>query len=374
MEVAIIGAGIGGLTTALALQRNNIKCTVYESAVAIQPVGAGIIMANNAMQVYRHLGIDDKIRKAGNRISAMKITSPDLSALSVADLTPHEQKYQQHNVAIHRGALQRILIDAVGQENIVLNKRLKDVEEAESGYVLHFEDGTQVNAEYLIGADGIRSKVRSALFEKSELRDSKQICWRGVCKFNVPQQFHHELNEAWGKGKRFGFVRIDDETVYWYALVNTDKANKNSDLPELFRDFHPIANQLMAATPEKDVFYAELFDLKPIAQWNKKNACLVGDAAHATTPNLGQGACQAIEDAYVLGALFRSKQNLADAFSAYPPLRLTKAHHIVNTSWTVGKLAHLDNRFKIGVRNVIMKATPASVMQKQMNKIFTLEC
>ncbi|EPB65881.1 hypothetical protein ANCCEY_15041 [Ancylostoma ceylanicum] len=109
-------------------------------------------------------------------------------------------------------------------------------------------------------------------------------------------------------------------------------------------------------------------------QWNKKNACLVGDAAHATTPNLGQGACQAIEDAYVLGALFRSKQNLADAFSAYPPLRLTKAHHIVNTSWTVGKLAHLDNRFKIGVRNVIMKATPASVMQKQMNKIFTLEC
>ncbi len=373
MRVAIIGAGIGGLTTALALQRYNIKCTVYESAADLQPIGAGIIMASNAMQVYKHLGIDNTIRKAGNRISAMKITSPDLSVLSNADLTSYEQKYQQHNVAIHRGVLQRILLDAVGKENIILGKRLTHINSTHAGYRLGFEDGDEAFTDYLIGADGIRSKVRTLLFKKSYLRNSGQVCWRGICKFDTPQHYHYELNEAWGKGKRFGFVRIDNENVYWYALANTGKAEKNSSLLQLFQDFNPIACQLIAATPAPAIFYAELYDLAPIARWHAEKVCLIGDAAHATTPNLGQGACQAIEDAYILGELFGKHGDLTAAFTEYPSVRTKKANHIVMTSRTIGKLAHLENILAIKLRNLIMKATPKSVTQKQLDKIFTLE-
>lgn len=372
MNISIIGAGIGGLTTALALKKNNLPCTLYESAAAIKPVGAGIILANNAMQVYAYLGIDKAIRNAGNRVSKMNITTSRLSSLSEVDLTGYEQKYGQHNVAIHRGALQKILSDSLGMEHVQLGKRLEDVQQKGTGYTMLFDDGQHIDTSYLIGADGIHSKVRTALFGRHELRHSGQVCWRGICRFDLLPQYHHELNEAWGKGKRFGFVRINEQMVYWYALTNVHMANEQADLTALFTDFHPVVGELINATPKESIFYAELSDLKPISTWSSGNACLIGDAAHATTPNLGQGACQAIEDAYVLGRLTEGKTDLSAAFSEYPVLRLPKAHHIVNTSWKIGKMAQLENTFQIGIRNLFMKMTPSFVMQKQMEKIFSL--
>jgi len=370
--ITIIGAGIGGLTTALTLQQKGFRFSVYESAAEIKPVGAGIILANNAMQIMQKLGLQGKLERAGNRISAMKITDQNLKTLSIVDLTSFEQKYKVSNLAIHRGDLQKILAQEIGLENINFSKRLAKVEKNTS-YNLTFADNSTLQTAIIIGADGIKSVVRNQLFAESTIRNANQICWRGVGEIDLPKQYHHELNEAWGTGKRFGFVKISARKVYWYALANAkDYTGKGVNLAELFQDFHPDILAIIQASIPSKVITSDITDLQPIKKWQAENVCLVGDAAHATTPNLGQGACQAIEDAYVLGKCLENESNVQTAFKNYEQLRIKKAHAIVNTSWQVGKLAHLDNQLGIWFRNKARKYMPPSANRKQLEMIFNL--
>ncbi len=372
-HVTIIGAGIGGLTTALTLQQKDFQVTVYESASEIKPVGAGIIMANNAMQIFQKLGIQHKIENAGNKISSIKITDEQLSVLSELNLHKFEEKYKTYNVAIHRSDLLKILSEAVGMENIILSKRLSKIERNES-FVLTFEDGTTVKSDILIGADGINSVVREQLFEPSIIRETNQLCWRGVTEVSVSEKYQHDAYEAWGKGKRFGIVKINDTKTYWFAVVNDHLANKQPiDLSDLFKSFHKDVLALINSTPEKDIFKSEIKDLKPISKWQSKNVCLIGDAAHATTPNLGQGACQAIEDAYTIGQLLESDKSFEQVFKEYERLRVKRAHYIVNTSWRMGKIGNLENNLGIWARNTTLRMTPESMNSKQLDKIFSID-
>ncbi|MDN3691087.1 FAD-dependent oxidoreductase [Chryseobacterium tructae] len=371
MKIAIIGGGIGGLTTALALQKNNLDITIYESAPEIKPVGAGIIMANNAMQVFDKLGIRHKIEKAGHKISTINITDPQLKTLSNVQLSKFEHKYGVYNIAIHRGDLQMILAEEIGFENIELSKRLSKIEQ-ENGYKLTFEDGTITNADVVIGADGIKSVVRHQILNMGKTRSSQQKCWRGVDEFDWTAKYDHQAYEAWGKGKRFGFVRINDQKVYWYAVVNENLVKNPNTLTELFAEFNPEVPKMISETPKEKIFVSDIIDLEPIFQWQKDRVCLIGDAAHATTPNMGQGACQAIEDAYILGKLFGEGMNVDEVFIQYEKLRMKKAHYIVNTSSTIGKVSHYENRLVIWLRNTLLKATPNSINEKQMEKVFDI--
>lgn len=371
MKIAIIGGGIGGLTTALALQKNNLDVTIYESAPEIKPVGAGIIMANNAMQVFDKLSIRHKIEKAGHKISTIKITDPQLKTLSDVQLSKFEHKYGVHNVAIHRGDLQIILADEIGFENIKLSKRLFKIESG-NGYQLTFEDGTITHADAVIGADGIKSVVRNQVLNIGKLRSSQQKCWRGVSEFDWTEKYDHQAYEAWGKGRRFGFVRINDQKVYWYAVVNENLVRNPNNLTELFTGFNPEIPRMISGTPKDKIFVSDIIDLEPIYQWQKDRVCLIGDAAHATTPNMGQGACQAIEDAYILGKLFGEGKSVDEVFIQYEKLRMKKAHYIVNTSATIGKVSHYENNLAIWLRNMLLKVTPSSTNEKQLEKVFDI--
>jgi len=371
-KLNIIGAGIGGLTTALTLKQRGLNVNIFESSAEIKPVGAGIILANNAMQVFKKLGIQEKIEKEGNKISFIKITDEQLKPLSVVNLSEYEQKYGVSNIAIHRGELQKILANEIGFDNINLSKRLSKIEKNRL-FKLTFEDNSTIESKLVIGADGIKSVVRNQLFEKSTLRNPNQICWRGICEIDLPQKYHNELNEAWGKGKRFGFVKISDKKVYWYALVNSKNVEiSDVNLTDFFSEFHSDILYILSATKKEQIIVSDILDLKPIDKWQRENVCLVGDAAHATTPNLGQGACQAIEDAYVLGKLLDNGMAIENTFKAYENLRRKKAHTIVNTSWTIGKMAHIENKFGIWLRNFAMKNMPKSANKKQMDMIFNL--
>ncbi len=370
--ITIIGAGIGGLTTALALKKNGVKVEIYDGSAEIKPVGAGIIMANNAMQVFQYLSVQEKIEKAGNKISFMNITDAQLNNLSAINLSKYENKYSVYNVAIHRGDLQKILADEIGFENIHLSKRLTKIEKKDL-FKLTFEDGTSIERKIVIGADGINSVVRNQLFKENTIRNTGQKCWRGICEINLPEKYSNEGIETWGKGKRFGFVRINSQKVYWYAVVNEALANeKSTDLNQLFKEFHPDILRIISETPANQIIFSYIEDLKPIEKWQDENICLIGDAAHATTPNLGQGACQAIEDAYTIGKLFEQGNAVNDVFSKYENLRKKKAHNVVNTSWTIGKVAQVENPIGIWVRNTLLKTTPASVNEKQLDKIFDI--
>lgn len=369
--MAIIGAGIGGLTLALALKQAGLPFTVYESAPEINPVGAGIVMANNAMQIFEKLGIKEKIENAGCKISSLKITNEQLQPILKVDLNTFEKQYGVYNVAIHRADLQRILAEAVGFHNILLSKRLKNLKKNKE-YSLEFEDGTIAVCDILLGADGIHSQVRKQLFKESTIRDSGQRCWRGVLNIDSDIKITDETFEAWGKGKRFGASKINETQIYWFAVIN-EPLIKNNNVREFFREFHPDIQQIISKTRESDIVYNSILDLKPFSPWQHETVCLLGDAAHATTPNMGQGACQAVEDAYVIGELLKQGKTFPETLALYEKLRIKKAHDIVKTSWILGQIGHFENAFAVGFRNFFFKNFPKSIQKKQMNKVFDIE-
>jgi len=371
MKIVIIGAGIGGLTTAIALKNAGYDYEIYEAAPQISEVGAGITLSHNAMKVFRNFGLAEKLLKLGNKFNFLNITKANLDILSSVDTSQLSSEDEIENIAIHRADLHQLLMEEAGMEHIHTDKRLKAVSEENGIYILSFEDGSKVEAEYVIGADGLRSRLRNIFFGDSVLRDAHQLCWRGVTDFDLPRDLHNKCYESWGKGKRFGYVKVNARQVYWYLVINDNMVTENSDILSFTNDLFPLAQQLIKATPKEKRIINKLFDLKPISIWSKAKVCLMGDAAHATTPNLGQGACQAIEDAYVLGELLK-KHSVDQAFKIYPQLRMKKAHDIVNTSWQIGKMAHLSNPIAVFMRDAMMKMTPKKMLQKRFQDLYAL--
>lgn len=373
MRVKIIGAGISGLTTGIALKQKGFKVQIFEQAEQFKPVGAGIFLANNAMQIYERLGLKSAIEEAGVPIHSLKITESNLSPLSVIDLTYFEKKFGVSNIAIHRGALMKILVQQFDKEEILLNKQLADIDFKENNQ-LHFQDNSTATGELIIGADGINSNVRKAIFANTKIRKAGQICWRGVCEFSLPEKFKFELNEAWGSGNRFGFGEISPNQVYWFALTNFNEEAlhfSKKQITSIFKNYHPLVQDLIKATAPNKIHTDQISDLETIKNWHFKNVCLIGDAAHSTTPNMGQGACQAIEDAYFL-AEFLEKENNQNAFQHFQKFRKKKADMIVKNSWMIGKMAHWENPLAVSFRNFLMKMTPDYLGRKQSEGVFEI--
>ncbi|MCT2409606.1 FAD-dependent monooxygenase [Chryseobacterium antibioticum] len=368
--ISIIGAGIGGLALGNILKQHQFDCTVYESAPEIKPVGAGIMMAVNAMQIFDRLGLKEKIENAGNKIHGISITDESLKPITKTSILALEKKYNSCNVAIHRAELQRILAENIGYEHIQLNHSLSKIEKKDH-YSLHFENGVQAESKIVFGADGIKSKIRDQILGTGNIRNAGQKCWRGLAEFDLPEEFNQEAIEMWGKGKRFGFVKISDTKLYWYALVNEKKHTHYLKLCDYFEDFHPLVLDILEATLEENIILNDIIDLSPIPSWYSDNLCLIGDAAHATTPNMGQGACQAIEDAYVIGQLLEKNRDFNAIFEEFQKIRRKKVDYVVDTSWKIGKISQWEKGNAL--RNFLMRLIPESKNQKLAEKIIRLE-
>ncbi|MDR6486878.1 2-polyprenyl-6-methoxyphenol hydroxylase-like FAD-dependent oxidoreductase [Chryseobacterium vietnamense] len=369
-SISIIGAGIGGLTLGNVLKQHQYDFTIYESAPEIKPVGAGIMMAVNAMQVFDHLGLKEKIEKAGNKIHRIVIANESLQTISKTEILELETHYNSCNVAIHRAELQKILAENLPSDCIRLNHSLQTIRKKEH-YILDFDNGNQIESTIVFGADGIKSPIRNQILKTGTIRNSGQKCWRGLVDFDLPEKYHQEAFEMWGKGKRFGFVKISEKKVYWYACINEKSFSSEASLTDIFKDFDSLVLQLIEATENGNIICNIIADLALIPKWYSENLCLIGDAAHATTPNMGQGACQAIEDAYIIGKLLEKKQDFNAVFEGFQSIRSKKVDYIVNTSRTIGKISQWEkgNSF----RNFLMGLIPESMNQKMAKKIIELE-
>ncbi|WP_425628916.1 FAD-dependent monooxygenase [Cellulophaga lytica] len=373
---AIIGAGIGGLTTALAFEKLNIPYHLYEKAEDINAIGAGIWLAPNALKVYEWLGILDQIKNAGNSIDRITIATADLQTLTDSKQDEAKEEYGYSTVAIHRAELQKVLANNVASSNISWGKGLKSYTETKEGVELRFLDTTITNVDYLIAADGINSVVRKQLFPKSKIRYSGQTCWRGVTNFKLPKDYNHRGIEMWGKQTRFGISKLSADKTSWFAVAKSkpflidNKETLKEDLLKEYKKYANVVTDLIENTNIDTILRNDIIDLKPIKKWHTNRVCLLGDAGHATTPNMGQGGAQAIEDAYFLSKIIAT--NTTDnPFKEFQKVRYKKVNSIVNQSWITGKVAHLG--FGSKIRNMVFKNLPKSLIDKKMHFVYRLD-
>lgn len=377
MKYSIIGAGIGGLTTALAFEKKGIDYHIFERASKISEVGAGIWLAPNALQVLEHLDVVEDAIEKGNSIDRITLGKADLSPLSDNFQDKIKNKFGYSTIAIHRAELQKLLFAKIPSNKITLGKGFKSFKTLKDKSIkLKFDDNSEFLTNFLIGADGINSIVRKQLFPQSKTRFSGQTCWRGIANIKLDKEFENRGMELWGNQIRFGISKIAKDTVYWFAVA-IDKPNQKDDeslikqkLLKMFINFHPLVKELIIATPEINILRNDINDLKPLENWCKNNVCLIGDAGHATTPNMGQGGAQAIEDAYYISNLIQENptQNIFDLFQQK---RQSKVNMIVKQSWTTGKMAHWG--YGKSFRNFLLKNMPKKILENKMMKMYQIE-
>lgn len=413
-SVAIVGGGIGGLTAALALQQYKISTCVYESrpvesfvetgsaaASCITTSGAGIWVPANAMQVFARLGLAEKILAAGyelNEIELLDYLSGSLMKVSLAEI---KQKFAYSIVAIKRSCLHQILLDALQERamntavNLCYGYRCQgampegsspnsaDLKTAEAHcqqVAVSFFQRENIYADCIVAADGLHSAVRQSIFPTAQPNYSGQTSWRAVVRAELPEQWKKSSVEIWGEGRRFGFSHVSPDHVYWYATADmpalsetftrADPIVEIAALQDLFASFPAAVHKLVASATT--VIRTDLSDLPILPKWYSGKIVLLGDAAHATTPNLGQGGAQAVEDGYLLAKMMDQHATPEEAFRHYQTIRQEKARRIVMRSRWLGQMAHLKGVLPRQLRNVAVKCTPQAVNLREFEKLFRL--
>lgn len=372
-QFAIVGGGIGGLTLGIALQRKGYNVSIFEGAPALKPLGAGITLAGNAVKALVQIGIAEQIVAAGKILQALIIKDQKGNVLTQSNAEELSRKFGVINsFSIHRGDLQNILLSQLKPGTLSTGKRLLDFNQTSSGVTLFFEDGTSTTADYLIACDGIHSAVRRKLLPQSQTRYSGYTCWRAVIDTRPSNLSVNETSETWGKGSRFGIVPLSNNNLYWFACINARRNDpllrefKIPDLLTYFSNYHSPVSDILKNTRTEQLIWGDIIDLKPLKQFAFGKIVLAGDAAHATTPNMGQGACMAIEDAAILSHCIEEYSTVEEAFQKFEAKRIPRTTKIVNDSWTIGKFAQLENGLLMQMRNLLIKLTPPSVSEKQV--------
>lgn len=377
MEFLIIGAGIGGLTTALALRQLGHRVQVFEAAAELREIGAGVVLGANAMRALAQLGLHDAVRAAGHPIEAIGLLDDRGRVLNDIDTRAFTEPLGYDNLAILRADLQRVLLRQLPADVLHLGKALTGFEQTEQQVTARFADGTEATGQCLLAADGIRSRVRLQLLPHSQPRYAGYTCWRGVTEAAALGLPPGRSTESWGRAGRFGLVPLPDGRVYWFACVNSPAAQNPTyrawglqELRRHFAHFHAPIPALLALTTDAQVLWGDIIDLPPLPRFHFGRVLLLGDAAHATTPNMGQGAGQAVEDAAMLARCLQEETTLETAFRLFDQRRRPRTTRIVRQSWQLGQVAQLSHPLLVTLRNAVMRRLPASVNARQMQFLY----
>ncbi len=380
-NISIIGGGIGGLLTALCFEKLGIEYKLYERAEAFKIVGAGIWLSPNALQVFEWINpkLLREIQKSGNAFDRIMIANHKLKPISDSEQDFVKNEYGYTTMAIHRGVLQKILFSHIKADYIVFDKEFKQYSSIDNKtYEVEFADGTYIKTNAIIGADGINSLIRKQLFPKSTLRYSGQTCWRGVSNTKLSTELDSVGFTLWGQQLQFGVSKLDEDKTYWFAVTLSEPNEKDdttylkSKLLKMFSEFDPVVHQLIQNTTTEKIIRGDLSDLNILNQWHSGNICLIGDAAHSMTPDLGQGGAQAIEDAYYLSNYIHNSNTMEEAYTKFYNKRKSKVEKLVKQSRTTSKIAITSKPIEI-IRNFILKYTPEKLMQKQMIALYEID-
>lgn len=373
-HIAILGGGIGGLSAAIALQKTGYNVTIYEKHPDLIEVGAGLILGANALTSLDYLGIGQQIRNIGYSENVFSVHSDKGKKLT--DLTYGGSQSTNYTFLL-RSELMHVLACSIKPETIQFNKKLKHFEQNATSVTLYFEDGTTDTVSHLIACDGTFSIVRKKLVPTQTLRFAGYTCWRGVAE-NCPDYIEKKYTETWGPKGRIGMVPLTNNRMYWYALKNSTMNNsefkswKANDLFYNFIHYHDPIPSILERTLDEHINHQDIYDLEPIHQFAYDRILLMGDAAHASTPNMGQGAGQAIEDALILALCLKDTDNITQAFQEYQNQRVDRTRKVSKDSWRFGKVAQLDTPFLCTLRNKVLEMAPNKVHHKKLKELFDL--
>jgi len=371
-NIGIIGGGIGGVAAAAALNRLGISAWVYERAPRLEEVGAGMMLWPNATRVLKALGLLDEVaRRSATNTHFLVRASSGKVLMNIA-----LGEFDTPALCTRRSDLLASLLSAVPNERIHLGREFSHLERFKSKVRIHFADGEVEEHDAVVGADGIRSRVRAQLFGISDPVYRGYTVWRGVAAYTGPAVHPGDNSETWGRGSRFGILDIGQGRFTWYATANIPQraaapSERLSELRERFAGWHEPIPALIEST--EFILENGAYDLPPLAHWTAGRITLLGDAAHPCTPNLGQGGGMAIEDAMVLAKCVSREPSVESALLRYESLRRRRTGHIQQRSLLMGHIGQWQNRAVVSGRRVVTSFLPAALFEHNLRRVYSYE-
>ena len=377
-KALVIGGGIGGLTAAISLRRAGVEAVVFERAPELREVGAGIALWANALKALRRLGLYEAARDRGAEIGGETRTWRGRRLFSIPACAMRD-RFGEANLVMHRADLQATLLAALPGDAVRLGAKLESFSQEGETVIAHFGDGREETADLLVGADGLRSTVRARILGDGPPRYAGFTAWRGIAEGVeglVPDGVGLNL---WGRGMEFGLISIGRGRAYWYLSRNApegeagDPTGRKAEVLGHLRGWYGAARAAVEATEDARILRNDIYDREPTGRWGEGNVTLLGDAAHPMTPNLGQGACQAIEDVVVLADAVHEPGSVAAALRSYEARRIERTGAVVRESRSMARVLQIEAPLLCRVRDVGIRLMPAGVRMRRLDPIVGYE-
>jgi FAD-dependent urate hydroxylase len=372
MKIIIVGAGIGGLTAHLVCRRAGFEVEHYEREPRLGRAGAGIVLWSNGVKILLTLGLAEPLEWIGHRLEHVVTRTKDAVTLTETPVGDFERRLGAPVYPVSRTDLQSMLVDAVGTDNFHLGANCVCVEQNRSSATVYFADGRTATGDVVVGADGIHSAIRGAIVGDIAPGYAGIANWVGIVP-NDGLQPEHTGYEYLGEGKRCGLLPLSGERSYFgfsCAMKHGSPApegGRRRQLRELFGDWPAPIPTILERFAEPELKYLEIQHLPALARWSRGRVTLLGDAAHATAPTMGQGGCQAMEDAILLArSLGSTTLGVADSLARYEAKRKERAEMIVAASRRKAEVMHAaDPRVYAELYAAIRSSSITETMQAQ---------
>jgi 2-polyprenyl-6-methoxyphenol hydroxylase-like FAD-dependent oxidoreductase len=344
VHVLIIGAGIAGLTAAIALRKVGIDSIVFEQATDLSKtqLGSGLSLGYNVTRAFRHLGLLDELTELGAPITALQFTTNKGRHVGTGRELEGELA-----LGVIRPRFHEFLARTLGEDEVQTGSKLERFEQDETGVTAHFVDGEAVRGDILLGADGMHSVVRKQLLGESEPHYSGYVTRRGILETERAKDGIMRI--MLGKGERFMSYPAGRWWVYWTAATNEPQGVKEEPAEikrkvlERYADWPSPVVEFVEETDESNLFIADTIDRDPVDRWGEGRVTLIGDAAHPMTWDRGQGAGQGIEDAVLLAGELARRDDPVEALRAWEAERIPRTRKMVRSSRAIGKLGQSKN-------------------------------
>jgi 2-polyprenyl-6-methoxyphenol hydroxylase-like FAD-dependent oxidoreductase len=370
VRTLVVGAGIGGLAAAIALERAGAEPVVLEREPELREAGFGLVIAANAVTALESLGLRDGVAAHGARVRRAEIRNPRGELLTLIDYEAHGWE----TYGILRSSLQHVMLEAVPVERLRLDTTCVGADE--DGRAL-IDGAGPMTADIVVGADGMNSAVRRSLFGEEPPRYGGHRAWRAGTSLEG-DGIGDRFIEVWGVGGGFGFGPVGQGRVYWYCFESVPEGAPAPEQPreEFLRRygtwFDPIPALIEATKPEA-IEPTFTYDRRPGRIWGRGRVTLLGDAAHPMKPNIGQGAAQPLEDAVVLGICAAQRRQPEEILREYERRRIRRANMAVRASRRTGSTAEVRSRVAARLRDAAMKTLSDRLTVAQLRGILEFD-